>query len=101
MLHGATLLLGTWLLSPSISVSTHPLAAADHIRIAQTWDDLSDDDKQRAIRNYRRYMELPPEKRKSIDERYEKWKRLPSSERERVRKKYQDYRSRGALGAVE
>ena len=52
-----------------------------------------------ALSVWRRYMELPPQKKHDIDQRYEKWKKLPPSDQDRLRKKHDAYR-RG-MGFVE
>lgn len=67
-------------------------------QIAEGWGDLSPAQRDRAMRNYRQYMDLPPDKRRSIDQRYEKWKKLPRSDQDRFRKKHDQFRGMGLLG---
>lgn len=64
-------------------------------QIADGWDDLTPKQRDRAMRNYRSYMDLPAEKRRDVDQRYEKWKKLPRDDRDRFRKKHERYRGRG------
>src|SRR3989442_10487627 len=61
-------------------------------QLAESWDDLSPGQRDRALKNYQRYMDLPPQKRHDIDQRYEKWKKLPPSAQDRLRKKHDEYR---------
>jgi Protein of unknown function (DUF3106) len=64
----------------------------DRRQLAESWDDLSPGQRDRALKNYQRYMDLPPQKRHDIDQRYEKWKKLPPSAQDRLRKKHDEYR---------
>ena len=54
--------------------------------------------RDRALKNYQHYMELPPQKRRDIDQHYEKWKKLPRSDQDRFRKKHDEYRGKGLVG---
>lgn len=65
--------------------------------LAERWDDLSEEQRERAMRNYRRHQELSPEKRQDVERRYEKWKKLPDAERNRFRERYKEYRGRGLI----
>ena len=56
-------------------------------RIARNWEELDEDERDRALKNYERYQRLPPEKRRVIDERYERWQGLPQSDKDQYRKK--------------
>ena len=62
------------------------------MRFAQNWDDLSPDQRNRALENYQRYKKLPKERRRSLDESYERWRGMDPNSRERVRKNYESYR---------
>ena len=61
-------------------------------QLAEGWDDLTPGQRERALKNYQHYMELPPQKRHDIDQRYEKWKKLPPGDQDRLRKKHDEYR---------
>jgi hypothetical protein len=63
----------------------------DGWQIVQRWDDLTPEQRSRAVTNYRRYKELSPEKREKLDRRYEKWRSLSPAEKDRMREKYQKY----------
>lgn len=80
----------------SAAVAREPAPAWQ--QIAEGWDELSPPQRDRAMRNYRQYMELPPEKRQNIDQRYEKWKKLPRNDQERFRKKHDQFRGLGLVG---
>ncbi len=71
---------------------------ASHVEMLAGWDDLTPQQRDRALRNYRTYMDLPAEKRRDVDQRYEKWKRLPQNDQDRFRQKHDRYRDQGRLG---
>lgn len=77
--------------SAPVRSGAHPYPS-NLLQIAESWDDLSSSQRDRALRNYQRYLELPPEKKRDIDKRYEKWKTLPRDDRERFRRKHDEYR---------
>ena len=58
------------------------------IQLAESWDDLNQNQRERALKNYQRYMQLPDEKRKGIDQKYERWKKMPKNDRARAREKH-------------
>ena len=60
------------------------------IQLAESWDDLNQNQRDRALRNYQSYMSLPDDKRRNIDQRYERWKKMPDGDRERARKKHRE-----------
>jgi hypothetical protein len=73
-------------------------STVDRPQLAESWDDLSAGQRDRALKNYQHYMELAPQKRRDIDQHYEKWKTLPRSDQDRFRKKHDEYRGRGLVG---
>lgn len=79
----AVLLLGAALAGP---------ASAGPMRFAQSWDQLSPSERERAMRNYQRYQKLPEEQRRQLDQSYERWRGMNPGEQERVRRNYQSYR---------
>lgn len=97
-LAGAALTLAALLFAPARADLRDHSQSSDVLQVAQEWNDLSPEDRERALRNYERYQSLSPEKREDVEKRYEKWKRLPSAERDRYRRRYEDYRGRGLLG---
>jgi hypothetical protein len=101
VLNGSAALLLTFLVAPSDPFLIQKQRAGG-FEVAQRWEELSPDDRERAMENYRRYKELPREKQEDVDRRYERWKSLPNTDRERIRRKYQDghkdAHNRGVLG---
>ena len=67
-------------------------------QLAESWDDLSPSQRDRALRNYKSYQELPADKKRDIDQRYEKWKKLPRSDQDHYRQKHDQYRGMGLVG---
>ena len=70
----------------------------DRPQLAESWDDLTPSQRDRALRNYQSYQELPADKKRDIDQRYEKWKKLPRSDQDRYRQKHDQYRGMGLVG---
>ena len=82
-----------------VAVPRHVYASTvDRPQLAESWDDLSAPQRDRALKNYQHYMELPPQKRHDVDQQYEKWKKLPRSDQDRFRKKHDEYRGMGLVG---
>ena len=61
-------------------------------RFVQNWQELSPQERARALENYRRFQKLSPERQRSIEERYQRWTELPDEEKERVRRNYDRFR---------
>ncbi len=74
----------------------HPYPTS--LQIAESWDDLSPSQRDRALRNYQHYLELPTEKKRDMDQRYEKWKKMPRTDQEHLRRKHDEYRGMGLVG---
>jgi len=81
----------------SVRGQVHPYPAS-RLQIAESWDDLSASQRDRALRNYQHYLELPTEKKRDMDQRYEKWKKMPRTDQERFRRKHDEYRGMGLVG---
>lgn len=77
--------------------SHHAAPPPNRQQLAESWDDLSPAQRDRALRNYQNYMQLPTEKRRDVDQRYEKWKRLPRNAQDRFRRKHDQYRGMGLV----
>ena len=95
----AAAVLSATLQGPAALPGHFHVSTVGHPQLAEGWDDLSPGQRDRALKNYEHYMELPPQKKHDIDQRYEKWKKLPPSDQDRLRKKHDAYR-RG-MGFVE
>lgn len=52
------------------------------------FEDLSSEEQQRIIENYRKYKKLPPDKREKMKSRYKKWKKMPPDEKKKLKKNY-------------
>lgn len=78
----------------SLSTSARAQSFTSVLReaIAQSWYELSPQERSRALENYHRFQKLPPEKQHSIEEQYNRWQQLPSEEQERIRRNYDRYR---------
>lgn len=95
------LIVGAALLAASLQAPVSRMQLTqprDRPQLAESWDDLSPSQRERALRNYQSYQELPPDKKRDIDERYEKWKKLPRSDQDRYRQKHDQYRGKGLVG---
>ncbi len=69
-----------------------PASSVAPYRIAQNWQDLSPQDRARALENYKRFQKLPPERRQNLEEKYNHWLELPDEEKDRLRRNYDRYR---------
>jgi hypothetical protein len=61
-------------------------------QITQNWQDLSPQERARALENYKRFQKLPPERRQNLEEKYHRWLELPDEEKDRLRRNYDRYR---------
>ena|SRR6266404_5714049 len=61
-------------------------------RFVQNWQELSPQERARALENYRRFQKLPPERQHNLEERYQHWTEMPDEEKERVRRNYDRFR---------
>ena len=61
-------------------------------RLAQSWQELSPQERGEAFRNYQRFQKLPPDKRQQVERNYDRWQQLPPQEKERLRSNYRQYR---------
>lgn len=64
----------------------------DDPRFAFNWQELSPEERQRALDNLQRYNNLPEASRRRMDQSYESWQKLDPGERARVQQNYQKYR---------
>lgn len=64
-----------------------------HFRtVEQSWDDLSPTERERALKNFRRFQQLPEDRKRDLQDAYDRWQQLPSSERGRLQQNYERYR---------
>ncbi len=59
--------------------------------LSQRWEDLSPQQRRRALRNFRRFQRLSPEQRRTLKQRYRRWRSMPPRERERILRNYERY----------
>ena len=63
------------------------------VRIAgQSWDELSPAERERALKNFQRFQQLPEKRKRDLQNSYDRWQNLPSPERKRILKNYNRYR---------
>jgi len=80
-----------WLV-PALGWSTAQAAGRPEIRRVQSWQQLTPDQKKRALENFQRYQRLPEASRQRLQQRYDRFQKMPPSEQEQVRKSYDVYR---------
>jgi hypothetical protein len=61
-------------------------------RLAQTWEQLTPDQRAKAMQNFQRYQRLPEKGRERLDRRYQQFQGLPPGEQDRLRQTYDAYR---------
>ncbi|MGH7804830.1 MAG: DUF3106 domain-containing protein, partial [Candidatus Binatia bacterium] len=71
-------------------------ASADLLELAgqYRWNDLSPDQKDRALKNYRKYKSLSPEDRGRVDDGYKRWKGMSDDDKRRIRDRYEKKRKK-------
>ena len=57
----------------------------------RSWQDLSPSERERALRNYQQYQQLPRDRQEFIDRRYRRYREMPPQERRRLRENYEQY----------
>ena len=72
-------------------LSSSVAAQADPPLLVRNWNDLSQDERTRALENYQRFRRLPPAEQQSLEDKYKKWQNLPSGEQDRIRRNYEQY----------
>jgi hypothetical protein len=75
-----------------VVVAVAGAAVAGPARYAQSWDDLSPEQRSRALENYQRYKKLPKNQQRQLDRSYERWQGMDPNQRDRVRRNYESYR---------
>ena len=60
--------------------------------VEQSWDELSPTERERALNNFKRFQQLPGERKRDLQDAYGRWQKLPGSERQRIQKNYKRYR---------
>lgn len=60
--------------------------------VEQSWDDLSPTERERALKNFQRFQQLPGRRKRDLQDAYGRWQKLPAPERKRIQRNYQRYR---------
>src|SRR5581483_10088554 len=83
------------LLAIALTAAHAGIAAAGPpgVWVVQSWDQLTPDQRSRALQNFQRYQRLPESSRERLQRRYHTFQGLPPREQEQVRKNYDVYRN--------
>jgi len=81
------------IIATSLAVPRSHLAASPGpvLELAQRWEDLSPDQRSRALQNYQRFQKLPERDRERMEQRYQHWQGLDPGEQARIRRNYDRY----------
>jgi hypothetical protein len=60
--------------------------------VERGWDDLSPTERERALNNFKRFQQLPGDRKRDLQNAYDRWQKLPGSERQRIQENYKRYR---------
>jgi len=71
--------------------------SAGHVRVAESWDDLDQSQRDRALRNYQHYMDLPADKKKSNRPALRALEEDAPRRRDKARRKHDEYRGMGLV----
>ena len=74
-----------------------PGAHADALfwRFAQRWEDLTPEQRTKAVANYKRHQKRSDKERKNVEKRYERWKSLPANDKDLLRQRFNNPSKRG------
>ncbi len=61
------------------------------LMLSQGWEDLSPGQRQRALKNFKRFQQLSPKQQRILEQQYRQWRSLSPQERQRIRKNYERY----------
>ena len=81
-----------WALSAALILVALSGGAGAFPPAPERWQEYSPSERDKAIRNYQRYREAPPEMQREIERHYQRWQEMPDQERDRVRRNYERYR---------
>jgi len=59
--------------------------------IADSWRDLSPQQRYRTLQNYWQHEQLPADRQREIEQRYQRWRGMSPEERSRIQQNYQRY----------
>lgn len=83
------MLLACWPLfsAPVVGEETPPT-----LELAQRWEELSPDQRQRALQNFNRFQKLTDKSRERVERQYQRWQGLEPHEQDKIRRTYDRYR---------
>lgn len=68
-------------------------ARSEPWRLAQNWDQLSPDQRSRAMENYERFQRMPRQSQQQVERRWQNFQQMPSTEQDRIRRNFDTYRN--------
>src|SRR5262245_51115475 len=74
------------LASPELSSVSARATSRPEVRRVQSWQQLTPDQKRRALDNFQRYQRMPEASRQRLQQRYDRFQQMPPSEQDQVRK---------------
>ena len=74
-----------------VVLSSGALAQGRPQVLVRNWDELSQDERSRALENYQRFRQLSPTEQRGLEDKYKKWQSLPNTEKDRIRRNYELY----------
>lgn len=80
------------LASIALATASAPVAIAEPPApsvVAQSWEELTPEQQNRALSNYQEYQSLEPEQRKGIESSYARWKSLSPEQRQKLRQRHE------------
>ena len=80
-----------WLVTAARCSSVRRRASAP-TDLAQSWQEMSPQERGEAYRNYQRFQKLPPEQRQKVERNYDRWQQLPPQKKSACAPNYRQYR---------
>ena len=66
---------------------------AEPLRLAQSWEDLSPEQRSRAMENFQRFQRMPRQSREQVERRWQDFRQMPPTEQDRIRRNFDTYRN--------
>lgn len=77
----------------TVAVTVAAGVRAEPPRLAQSWEDLSPDQRSRAMENFQRFQRMPPQSREQVERRWQDFRQMPPTEQDRIRRNFDTYRN--------
>lgn len=68
-------------------------ALSPSLVLAQNWEELSPDQRSRAMENYERFQRMPRQSQRQVERRWQDFRQMPPSEQDRIRRNFDTYRN--------